>query len=100
MNTVWIPDVTQSKNSKILPNKDMNGPLPARLVVNEPRLITFENPETIQLMIGGECSTVCAYGAPSTAPATMELSNVEHKKAADCLAHECKIYFAGDSHIR
>ncbi|KAG0041293.1 hypothetical protein BGZ83_002039 [Gryganskiella cystojenkinii] len=57
-------------------------------------------PETIRSSIGEGSGTVRAYGAPPTAPATIEQFEIERKKTADCAARDRKIYFAGDSHVR
>ncbi|KAG0048564.1 hypothetical protein BGZ83_006472 [Gryganskiella cystojenkinii] len=65
-----------------------------------PRLMSFEIPETVQPLIGEGNSTVRAYGAPPTAPATMEQFEVEHAQTMACFKRERKIWFAGDSHLR
>ncbi|KAG0042109.1 hypothetical protein BGZ83_000885 [Gryganskiella cystojenkinii] len=72
-----------------------------------PLLHHFETLETIESSVvetdSSEAATLSStplYGAPPSAPATVQQFKAEQAKAQECLARNRSIYFVGDSHIR
>ncbi|KAG0041098.1 hypothetical protein BGZ83_002361 [Gryganskiella cystojenkinii] len=66
-----------------------------------PRLSTFQTLESVESLIGADTVSARLYGSPPPlVPSTIEAFQVSRQETENCLQHERKIYFTGDSHVR